>query len=133
MLIATGGRPRQLPGVDGDRVRYLRTVADADRLRAELRPGARIVVIGAGFIGCEVASTAIDCGAHVTIVEQAARPFGHVLGDLMGDVMAAMLRTSGVDLRTGEKVERYDETPSAYVITTSGGTSIEADVVVVGA
>ncbi|MEU5988456.1 FAD-dependent oxidoreductase [Spirillospora sp. NPDC047418] len=133
VLIATGGRPRRLPGVDGDRVRYLRTVADADRLRAELRPGTRLVVIGAGFIGCEVASTALDLGAHVTIVEQAARPFGHVLGDLMGDVMAAMLRTSGADLRTGEKVERYEETPSAGIVTTSGGTSLEADVVVVGA
>ncbi|MEU4828304.1 NAD(P)/FAD-dependent oxidoreductase [Actinomadura citrea] len=133
LLIATGGRPRRLPGVEGERVRYLRTVADADRLRAELRPGARVVVIGAGFIGCEVASTALDRGAHVTIVEQAGRPLGHVVGELMGDVMAAMLRTNGVDLRTGEKVERYEETASGAVVTTSGGTALEADVVVVGA
>jgi 3-phenylpropionate/trans-cinnamate dioxygenase ferredoxin reductase subunit len=133
LLIATGGRPRRLPGVEGERVRYLRTVADADRLRAELRPGARVVVIGAGFIGCEVASTALDRGAHVTIVEQAGRPLGHVVGELMGDVMAAMLRTNGVDLRTGEKVERYEETSSGAVVTTSGGTALEADVVVVGA
>ncbi|WP_433230340.1 NAD(P)/FAD-dependent oxidoreductase [Actinomadura formosensis] len=133
VLIATGGRPRRPPGLDGDRVRYLRTIADADRLRAELRPGARVVVVGAGFIGCEVASAAIDRGAHVTIVEQAGRPLGHVLGDPMGDVMAAMLRANGVDLRTGEKVERYAETASGAVLTTAGGTSLEADVVVVGA
>ena len=133
LLIATGGRPRTLPGLDGDRVRYLRTVADADRLRADLRPGARVVVVGAGFVGCEVASTAIDRGAHVTVVEQAPRPLGHVLGDPMGDVMAALLRTSGVDLRTGETVERYAETASGAVVTTGSGTSLEADVVVVGA
>ncbi|MEU8799612.1 FAD-dependent oxidoreductase [Spirillospora sp. NPDC048819] len=133
LLIATGGRPRHLPGVTGDRVRYLRTIADADRLRAELRPGARVVVIGAGFIGCEVASAAIGLGAHVTVIEQAGRPLGHVLGDLMGDVMAALLRTNGVDLRTGEKVEHYAETASGAVVTTGGGTSLEADVVVVGA
>ncbi|MBD2892081.1 Dicamba O-demethylase 1, ferredoxin reductase component [Actinomadura sp. RB99] len=133
LLIATGGRPRRLPGIEGDRVRYLRTIEDADRLRAELRPGARVVVIGAGFVGCEVASTAIDLGARVTLVEQAGRPLAHVLGDLMGDVMAALLRTSGVDLRTGEKVEGYTETASGAVVTTSGGASLEADVVVVGA
>ncbi|MGI5203779.1 NAD(P)/FAD-dependent oxidoreductase [Spirillospora sp. CA-108201] len=133
LLVATGGRPRRLPGVEGERVRHLRTVADADRLRAELLPGARVVVIGAGFIGCEVASTAIDRGAHVTVVEQAGRPLGHVVGEPMGDVMAAMLRTNGVDLRTGEKVERYEETASGAVVTTSGGTALEADVVVVGA
>jgi 3-phenylpropionate/trans-cinnamate dioxygenase ferredoxin reductase component len=133
LLIATGGRPRRLPGIEGDRVRYLRTIEDADRLRAELRPGTRVVVIGAGFVGCEVASTAIDLGAQVTLVEQAGRPFGHVLGDLMGDVMAALLRTGGVDLRTGEKVEGCTETASGAVVTTSGGASLEADVVVVGA
>ncbi|MFB4310487.1 NAD(P)/FAD-dependent oxidoreductase [Actinomadura sp. GTD37] len=133
VLVATGGRPRRLPGVEGDRVRYLRTIADADLLRAALRPGARVVVIGAGFIGCEVASAAIGLGARVTIVERAARPLGHVLGDPMGDVMAAFLRTNGVDLRTGEKVERYAETPSGAVVTTSGGATLQADVVVVGA
>lgn len=133
LLIATGGRPRRLPGLDGDRVRYLRTIADADRLRADLRAGTRVVVIGAGFIGCEIASTALGLGAQVTLVEQAARPLGHVLGDLMGDVMAALLRTNGVDLRTGEKVEHYAETASGAVVTTSGGTRLEADVVVVGA
>ncbi|WP_169809268.1 NAD(P)/FAD-dependent oxidoreductase, partial [Actinomadura chibensis] len=133
LLIATGGRPRELPGVRGDRVRHLRTVADADRLRADLRPGARVAVIGAGFIGCEVASTALARGAHVTVVERAGRPLGHVLGDLMGDVMAALLRTNGVDLRTGETVERYAETASGAVLTTGSGTVLEADVVVVGA
>ncbi|MEU9844152.1 FAD-dependent oxidoreductase [Actinomadura sp. NPDC048032] len=133
LLVATGGRPRRLPGVEGERVRHLRTVADADRLRGELRPGARVVVVGAGFIGCEVASTALDRGAHVTVVERAGRPLGHVVGEPMGDLMAAMLRTNGVDLRTGEKVERYEETASGAVVTTSGGTALEADVVVVGA
>ncbi|MFI0353594.1 NAD(P)/FAD-dependent oxidoreductase [Actinomadura sp. 9N407] len=133
VLIATGGRPRRLPGVTGERVRYLRTLADADRLRAELRPGARVIVIGAGFIGSEIASTARGLGAEVTVVEQAAQPLGAVLGELIGDTLAALHRAAGVDLRTGEKVESYRETPDAAVVTTSAGTTIEGDIVVVGA
>ncbi|GAA4056158.1 NAD(P)/FAD-dependent oxidoreductase [Actinomadura miaoliensis] len=133
VLVATGGRPRRLPGVAGDRVRYLRTVADADRLRAELRPGARVIVIGAGFVGSEVASTARALGAEVTVVEQAGQPFGHVLGEPVGDALAALQRDAGVDLRTGEKVETYRETADAAVITTSGGATVEGDLVVVGA
>ncbi|MEW2357249.1 FAD-dependent oxidoreductase [Spirillospora sp. NPDC029432] len=133
VLVATGGRPRRLPGVEGDRVRYLRTLADADRLRAELRPDARVIVIGAGFIGSEIASTARGLGAEVTVVEQAGQPLGAVLGELMGDTLAALHRGAGVDLRTGEKVESYRETGSAAVVTTSGGATIEGDLVVVGA
>ncbi|MFB4312649.1 NAD(P)/FAD-dependent oxidoreductase [Actinomadura sp. 21ATH] len=133
VLVATGGRPRRLPGVEGDRVRYLRTLADADRLRAELRPGAHVIVIGAGFIGSEIASTARGLGAEVTVVEQAGQPLGAALGELMGDALAALHRGAGVNLRTGEKVESYRETGSAAVVTTSGGAAIEGDLVVVGA
>ncbi|XVQ12824.1 NAD(P)/FAD-dependent oxidoreductase [Spirillospora sp. CA-255316] len=133
VLVATGGRPRRLPGVEGERVRYLRTLADAERLRAELRPGARVIVIGAGFVGSEVASTARGLGAEVTVIEQAGQPLGRVFGELMGDALAALQRGAGVDLRTGEKVESYRETADAAVVTTSGGATVEGEVVVVGA
>ncbi|TXK42350.1 NAD(P)/FAD-dependent oxidoreductase [Nonomuraea sp. C10] len=132
LLIATGGRPRALPGVAGDRVRYLRTVADADRLRADLRPGARVVVVGAGFIGSEVASTARARGAAVTVIERLDHPLGQVLGEETGDVCAALLRAGGVTLRTGESVVEYAETPDVAVVRTSAGRIVEGDVVVVG-
>ena len=132
VLIATGGRPRLLPGVEGARVRYLRTLADADRLRAELRPGTRLIVIGAGFIGSEIASTARELGAAVTVIEQAAQPLAATIGRTMGDALAALHRSAGVDLRTGEKVESYRETGDAALVTTSGGTTFEGDLVLVG-
>jgi 3-phenylpropionate/trans-cinnamate dioxygenase ferredoxin reductase subunit len=132
VLIATGGRPRRLPGVEGDRVRYLRTLADADRLRAELRAGTRLIVIGAGFIGSEIASSARELGAEVTVLEQAAQPLAGTIGRAMGDALVALHRGAGVDLRTGEKVESYRETADAAVVTTSGGDTVEGDLVVVG-
>ncbi|MFD1937517.1 NAD(P)/FAD-dependent oxidoreductase [Nonomuraea mangrovi] len=132
LLVATGGRPRRLPGFEGERVRYLRTMADADRLREDLRPGARVVVVGAGFIGSEVASTALARGADVTVIERAERPLAHVLGERMGGVLAALQRACGVDLRTGEAVRGYAETGRAAVVLTASGRAVEGDVVVVG-
>ncbi|QFG25027.1 NAD(P)/FAD-dependent oxidoreductase [Actinomadura sp. WMMB 499] len=133
VLIATGGSPRRLPGVEGERVRHLRTLADADRLRAGLRPGARVIVIGAGFVGSEVASTARGLGAEVTVIERAGQPLAGALGEPMGDTLAALQRDAGVELRTGEKVESYRETAGAALVTTSGGATVEGDLVVVGA
>jgi 3-phenylpropionate/trans-cinnamate dioxygenase ferredoxin reductase subunit len=131
VLLATGGRPRTLPGVEGERVRYLRTLAESERLRAELRPGVHVIVVGAGFIGSEVASTAREAGARVTVIERAPRPLDHALGAEMGDVCAALHRSHGVELRTGESVRHYDETASAAVVTTSTGARVEGDLVVV--
>jgi 3-phenylpropionate/trans-cinnamate dioxygenase ferredoxin reductase subunit len=133
LLVATGGRPRRLPGVEGERVRYLRTVADADRLRADLRPGARVVVVGAGFVGCEVASTARPLGAEVTVLERDPYPLGRVLGPEMGAVCAELLRSGGVTLLAGQSVVEYAETPSCAAVRTGGGRIVEGDVVVVGA
>ncbi|WP_228644295.1 FAD-dependent oxidoreductase [Microtetraspora sp. AC03309] len=132
LLVATGGRPRRLPGVEGERVRYLRTVADADRLRADIRPGAHVIVVGAGFIGSEVASTALAGGARVTVVERAGHPLAHVLGARMGAACAALQRASGVDLRTGETVREYAESGGHAAVLTGSGRVIEGDVVVVG-
>ncbi|GHE45965.1 pyridine nucleotide-disulfide oxidoreductase [Streptosporangium violaceochromogenes] len=132
LLIATGGRPRRLPGVEGERVRYLRTLADADRLRADLRPGTRVIVVGAGFVGSEVASTARALGAEVTVIERAALPLAHVLGERMGEVCAALQRAAGVDLRTGETVREYTETGRGAAVLTGSGRVVEGDVVVVG-
>ena len=130
LLVATGGRSRRLAGVEGERVRYLRTLGDADQLRGDLRPGSHVVVIGAGFIGSEVASTASELGAHVTVLEKADWPLGHVLGGRMGEVCAALQRAHGIDLQTGQTVEKYRETASGATITTGDRRVIGADIVV---
>jgi len=93
LVLATGARPRH----DGG----LRTLADARRLRAQLTPGVRLVIVGAGFVGCEVASTARALGARVTIVEAAAAPLARVLGADVGALLADRIRAHGVDLRLG--------------------------------
>ncbi|MFD2801105.1 NAD(P)/FAD-dependent oxidoreductase, partial [Prauserella oleivorans] len=133
VLLATGGRPRRLPGVDGTRVHTLRTRADADRLRESLRPGARIVIVGAGFIGAEVASTARARGADVVVLDALDVPMSGVLGARMGAVCAQLHRAHGVELRLGEPVESVVEGRSGVTVRTASGWRTDADAVVVGA
>jgi 3-phenylpropionate/trans-cinnamate dioxygenase ferredoxin reductase component len=131
VLIATGGRPRTLPDAEGDRILYLRSKADADALRSRLGPGVRVVVIGAGFIGAEVASGARELGAEVTVLEAAPVPLQRVLGDTLGAACGALHRAAGVDLRLGVAVEGVEQHGDEVTVTTSEGV-FTADVVVVG-
>ena len=131
VLLATGGRARRLPGVDGERIHYLRTVDDADRLRGQLTPGARLVVIGGGFIGSEVAATARGLGLDVTVVETMDVPLQRVLGHRMGEVCAAIHRAHGVTMRLGESVESVTEHADGVVVTTGRGR-IDGDLAVIG-
>jgi 3-phenylpropionate/trans-cinnamate dioxygenase ferredoxin reductase subunit len=131
VLIATGGRPRRLRGVEGERIFYLRTLRDAERLRKHLQPGVRVVVIGAGFIGSEVASSARARGCDVTLLEALDTPLQRVLGPDMGAACAAIHTGNGVDLRCGQSVVSVVEQHDGVVVTTSGGP-VEADLVVVG-
>jgi len=131
VLIATGGSARRLPETDGDRILYLRTKADADALRPRLGPGVRVVVIGAGFIGAEVASSASELGAEVTVLEAAAVPLQRVLGDRLGSACALMHTKAGVDLKVNVKVEAVEQRGDEVVVSTDSGL-LEADIVVVG-
>jgi 3-phenylpropionate/trans-cinnamate dioxygenase ferredoxin reductase subunit len=112
-------------------VHHLRTVEDADRLRAALQPGARIVVIGAGFIGSEVASAARARGAEVTVIEALAAPLLRVVGARVGTACAELAARAGVSVRPGESVTSVEEGAGEVVVTTSGGR-YAADAVVVG-
>jgi 3-phenylpropionate/trans-cinnamate dioxygenase ferredoxin reductase component len=132
LVIATGGRPRRLPGVDHERVAYLRTVADADRLAKRLRGGTPLVVLGAGFIGCEVAACARKLGVEVTLLEMADVPLQRVLGDRFGGIIGDVHRDAGVDLRTGERVESVAPTADGLLVTTDRGR-IECGVLLVAA
>jgi 3-phenylpropionate/trans-cinnamate dioxygenase ferredoxin reductase component len=131
LLLATGGRPRRLPGEPSDRVLYLRVVEDADRIREALRSG-RLVVVGAGFIGAEVAASARSQGAEVTVLEMAPVPLVRALGEEMGRLYGEIHREHGVDLRTSEGVDAIEESAGGVVVRTSKGDAIEADAVVVG-
>jgi len=134
LLIATGARCRNLPGTAGlAGVHTLRTRDDAEAIRDALANGARrVVVVGAGFIGAEVASTAIGRGAAVTMVEALEAPFGRVLGVEMGAVMADVHRWHGVDLRTGVGVDEVLGDDRLAGVRLADGATMEADLLVVG-
>ncbi|WP_242901927.1 NAD(P)/FAD-dependent oxidoreductase [Actinomadura terrae] len=126
LVIATGAAPVTLPG-DG-RQRVLRTVEDALGLRAALVPGARIAIVGAGWIGAEVATTAAAKGCAVTVVEAADTPLASALGPEVGALTAPWYAEAGVELRTGVKVAEVADGGLAL----AGGERVEADEVVVG-
>jgi 3-phenylpropionate/trans-cinnamate dioxygenase ferredoxin reductase component len=136
LLLATGAAPRRLPvpGADLDGVRYLRTLADADRLLADLTGGGRrVVVIGAGWIGMEVAAAARTHGNEVTVVEPQPAPLLGVLGRELGGVFAELHRRHGVDLFTSTTVRELRGTGGRVTtVVTDGHAGLPADVVVVG-
>lgn len=132
VLLATGGRPRRLPGPASDRVLYLRTLEDAERIAAHLGPGRRLVLIGAGFIGAEVAASARTLGTEVTVLEMLAVPLEHLLGKRMGAVIAEIHRQQGVDLRTGQRVQSVTEAGGHVRVETAAGEALECGAVVVG-
>jgi 3-phenylpropionate/trans-cinnamate dioxygenase ferredoxin reductase component len=131
LLLATGASPRRLPvpGADGGQVLELRTFADSDRINETLRDGVRLVVIGAGWIGLEVAAAARQRGAAVTVVEAAALPLQRVLGDEMAQVFADLHRAHGVDFRFGAQVRELRGDGSQVVL--ADGTTLDADAVLV--
>jgi 3-phenylpropionate/trans-cinnamate dioxygenase ferredoxin reductase subunit len=131
VLLATGGRPRRMPGEPSDRVLYLRTIEDADRIRTAIASG-RLVVVGAGFIGAEVAASARAQGADVTVLEKNHVPLNRAIGEEMGEVYASIHRDHGVDLRTEDGVASVEETDGGAVVLTEKGDAIEADAVLVG-
>ncbi len=136
LVLATGASPRVLPGWDGPGVHTLRTLDDATALRRELRPGTRVAVVGAGFVGTEVASTASSLGASVVLVDVTATPLERVLGPEVGALLAARYADSGVDLRLGDGVERLergsDGRPQALVLADGTTVPTEAVVLAVG-
>jgi 3-phenylpropionate/trans-cinnamate dioxygenase ferredoxin reductase subunit len=129
LLLATGARARQLP-LTGARV--LRTYADSVALREQLTPGRRVAVIGGGFIGLELASSARALGCAVTVVELGPRLMGRAVPARVAGVMAERHIAAGVDIRCGTGVTGLAGTGSGVMITLAEGGSIEADVVVAG-
>jgi 3-phenylpropionate/trans-cinnamate dioxygenase ferredoxin reductase subunit len=132
VVVATGASPRRLPGLHGDGVHVLRTVEDAEALRADVQRSRRVVVVGGGFIGCEVASSARALGAEVTLVELLPAPLARVLGPAVAAEVAALHRDSGVQLRCGVGVVEARGEGADRELVLSDGSAVRAGVVVVG-
>jgi len=141
VLLTTGATPRQLPGTEGlghrDGLFTLRTLDDSMGLQAALAAveSCRVIVIGAGFIGAEVASTCAGLGCRVTVLEAMEIPLSNVLGPAIGTYCGALHASHGVDLRTGVGVagiRRVAGSSNGLEVELEGGDILEADVVVVG-
>jgi 3-phenylpropionate/trans-cinnamate dioxygenase ferredoxin reductase component len=134
LVVATGARPRRLPLELPRGVHQLRTLADARALREELVPDARLVVVGGGFVGAEVASTARALGVRVTIVEAAPAPLVRVLGEEVGLLLAERWRAHGADVRLGAGVAgiRPGANGRVQTVVLTDGSELGADAVLVG-
>jgi 3-phenylpropionate/trans-cinnamate dioxygenase ferredoxin reductase component len=134
LLLATGAEPRRLPvpGADLDGVRYLRSFGDSDALRAAIESSSRAAVIGAGWIGAEVAASARQMGLEVTLIEQLDAPLERVLGREVGEIYGAIHRDHGVELLTGATVEAIEGDGRAERVRLAGGRTVDCDFVVVG-
>lgn len=133
VVIATGAAARTLPGSEGlAGVHTLRTLDDARALRDELARGGRLVVIGGGFIGAEVASTAQALGLDVTVVEAAPTPLAGPLGETMGAIVSALHADHGVRLECGVGVKGLSGETRVDAVLLEDGRGIPADIVVVG-
>ena len=134
VVVATGATPRRLPGTEGIAgIHTLRTLDDAAALREELTGNPQVVVIGAGFIGAEVASSCSSLGADVTVVEAAELPLVHALGEEMASACAELHTDHGVSVRFGVGVEEILSAAGHVTgVRLRSGEELPADIVVVG-
>lgn len=140
LVLATGGRPRPLAAAIGgaDRAanfRYLRTIADAEAIRRHLVAGKRLVVVGGGYVGLEVAAAATKAGMRVQLLEAADRLLARVTAPPLSAFYERVHRQAGVDVRTGEQVQGFDLSPDGSLVTAvrcASGERMEADLVVAG-
>ncbi len=138
LVLATGGRARRLscPGADLSGVLYLRTLDDVEAIRSRMRPSARLVLVGGGYVGLEVAATATKLGLHVELVEAAPRLLARVAGPELSGFYEAAHRQAGVRLHLGATLERIiatrDAPDRAAGVVLENGTTIECDFVLAG-
>jgi 3-phenylpropionate/trans-cinnamate dioxygenase ferredoxin reductase subunit len=138
--LMVGGRPRPLPAAmrctEGVlNFHYLRTVADSAAIHKHFGPGRRLVVVGGGYVGLEVAAAAVKSNMRVTVLEALPRVLARVTAPLLSAFYEDVHRQAGVDVRTGDQVDGFELSPDGSQITAvhcAGGTSIAADVVVAG-
>jgi 3-phenylpropionate/trans-cinnamate dioxygenase ferredoxin reductase subunit len=134
LLLTTGAEPKRLPvsGADLPGVHVLRTVEDSDTLRAVLDAGGRLVVVGAGWIGCEVAASARQRGLEVTVVEPLSLPLERVLGPELGAFYRDVHVDQGVQFRLADSVAAIEGAGRAERVRTNDGATLDCDAVVIG-
>jgi 3-phenylpropionate/trans-cinnamate dioxygenase ferredoxin reductase component len=134
LLLATGAEPRRLdvPGAELDGIHYLRTLADSERIGEQIARGGRLVVVGSGWIGSEIAASARQKGCEVTMIEMASLPLERVLGPEIGQIYLDIHRDHGVEFLPETTVERFDGEGSVERVLTRDGASIDTEFVVVG-
>ncbi len=133
LVVATGASPRQLPdGRDLEGVFTLRSLDDALAIEKKMQRGPRVAIVGAGFIGLEVAACCRTRGLEVTVIESAAVPLGQAIGEVLGQCVADLHRSRGVDLRCGRTVTGVEGTERVSGVRLDDGSLIAADLLVVG-
>jgi 3-phenylpropionate/trans-cinnamate dioxygenase ferredoxin reductase subunit len=134
LLIATGASPRRLdlPGSDLDGIHHLRTVADSEQIGERLQQGARLVIVGAGWIGSEIAASARQKGCEVTLLEMGSLPLENVLGPEVAQVFLQLHRDNGVEFLAETVVESFGGGDAVERVELSNGAVVKSDFVVVG-
>lgn len=134
LVLATGTRVRKLPlpGADLSGIHYLRSVDDTDAIKRDLKPGAKVVICGGGYIGLEVAAAAVKKGATVTVLEMADRVMNRVVAPAVSAFYQDLHAGKGVDIRTEIKVTGFEGGDKVERVLTEGGETFDADLVVVG-
>jgi 3-phenylpropionate/trans-cinnamate dioxygenase ferredoxin reductase subunit len=134
LLLATGAEPRRLaiPGGELAGVMYLRSIEDSDALRARLDRGGAVVVVGAGWIGAEVAASARQRGLEVTVIAPGSVPLERVLGPDVGRIYGDVHADHGVEMLMGTRVERFEGGSAVERVRTTDGRTLDCDFVVVG-
>ena len=132
LLLATGAEPRRLPGPELTGIHYLRNVGNSDAIREQAHASQRAVVIGAGFIGSEVAASLRQLGLEVTLVEGGRLPLEHVFGPEIGTFYRDLHVAEGVEVLTSAKLEGFEGNGAVRAARLDDGRVLEADLVVVG-
>jgi 3-phenylpropionate/trans-cinnamate dioxygenase ferredoxin reductase subunit len=134
VLLATGAEPRRIsvPGADLDGVLYLRTIADSEALQERFAAGGRVAVVGAGWIGSEVAASARQKGLEVTLIDPLALPNERIFGPEIGSFYRDVHAQHGIDLALGDGVEAFEGDTAVSAVRTSSGRTVQCDFAVVG-
>ncbi len=134
LLLATGAEPRRLtqPGAGLEGIYYLRSLPDSDRLRERFERGGKLVVVGAGWIGCEAAAAARQAGLEVTVIDRASVPLERVLGTEVGAIYRDVHTDHGVEMLLETSVEAFEGADRVECVRTSDGRVIDCDFVVAG-
>ena len=134
LVISLGAHPRHLdlPGVELAGVHYLRTIRDVDAIREQIQPGCRLVIVGAGYIGLEVAAVAAQLGLDVTVVEMLERVMSRVVSESVSEFYQKEHLEHGVKLLLSTGIRDFSGDSHVHAVALSDGTRIEADLVVIG-